>query len=700
MPDPRPPSILRRLAAFGPLSLYQRLRDLLLRPVRHDLGDVRREMDQFRRELEVLNAQAEAARHELDALRAAVVAGEQRTLDSARREVEAAVSPVRVRQQLLQGLLVSALDAAPSPPTGEALPLVSIVMATRNRAGCLGNAIDSVLAQSYPQWELLVVDDGSEDATAELLERYTDPRIRAQAIAHCGPSAARNHALRMARGELVAYLDSDNTWFPGFLAGAVAAFVADAGLELGYGALASEAHVPGEVLLFGSEFDRAQLEAANYIDLNTVVHRRACFERFGGFDESLQRAVDWDLLLRYTAQHPARLLPVLAARYRVRDQQRITDTVPIGPSWLAIRRRVDPVPVPPRPPRALYVIWHYPQLSETYVEGEIRCLLRFGADIAVWREVAPVSPYEPPVPVLEGDIAEHVRRFRPDVIHVHWLAYALERGAELEALGVPVTVRMHGFDVSAGEFRRLVDSGWLHRVYAFPMQLALLPGPHARVCATPSVFDTSYFQPTMDKDPRLVVRAGACLPSKDIGLFFELAKRLPSHRFVFAGVTCNKWEHYPAQLRELAARLESPAELRFDLPREQAAELISRAGIYLHTINPPHVQHGAPIGMPISIAEAMATGAWTLVRDLPELAAYVGDAGATYRDLDEAAALIAASAGWSAEEWRRRRVRASDRAFLYHADELMLRPLFEDWCELAARADARAGADLASAGPA
>jgi glycosyltransferase involved in cell wall biosynthesis len=133
----------------------------------------------------------------------------------------------------------------------------------------------------------------------------------------------------------------------------------------------------------------------------------------------------------------------------------------------------------------------------------------------------------------------------------------------------------------------------------------------------------------------------------------------------------------------MAAEMGSPVELRFDLPREDMATLMARAGIYLHTIHPPEATHGAPIGMPISIAEAMATGAYVLVRELPELVDYVGEAGAVYRDAAQAAEIIAATTQWSDSEWRRRRVRASDFAFVNYADEVVFRPILEDWQALA-----------------
>ena len=172
------------------------------------------------------------------------------------------------------------------------------------------------------------------------------------------------------------------------------------------------------------------------------------------------------------------------------------------------------------------------------------------------------------------------------------------------------------------------------------------------------------------------------LASKDIRLFFELAKRLPEHRFVFAGVTAKNLEGYVEELRAIHRELNSPAELLFDVPREALVPLVAQAGIYFHTAHPPRTEHSTPIGMPISIAEAMATGAFVLVRDLPELATYVGDAGATYTDLEHAAKLIAATTAWSAEVWENAWMRSVERAFGNHADGLVLRPMFEDWCAL------------------
>jgi len=203
-------------------------------------------------------------------------------------------------------------------------PAVTVVMPTWDRGAIIGAAIRSVQVQRFPDWELIVVDDGSTDGTAETMAQFaTDARIRYVVLPHGGQCVARNHALRLAKGEIVAYLDSDNVWYPDFLAAAVSLFAARPDVDCAYGAMITDAHRPGERLLF-RPFDRNHLLVRNFIDMNTFVHRRRLFERYGGFDEALNSLIDWDLILRYTAHAPAYRLPILAARYRVVDDKRVS----------------------------------------------------------------------------------------------------------------------------------------------------------------------------------------------------------------------------------------------------------------------------------------------------------------------------------------------------------------------------------------
>ena len=108
-----------------------------------------------------------------------------------------------------------------------------------NRPELLLTAVKSVLAQTFRNWELIIVDDGSTDDIAGALRPLlADPRIRLVRQQNRGECVARNNGVRLARGEIVAYLDSDNFWYPHFLAAAVEVFRADPDLDIAYGAIA------------------------------------------------------------------------------------------------------------------------------------------------------------------------------------------------------------------------------------------------------------------------------------------------------------------------------------------------------------------------------------------------------------------------------------------------------------------------------
>jgi glycosyltransferase involved in cell wall biosynthesis len=95
-------------------------------------------------------------------------------------------------------------------------PLISVIIPAFNAAICLEHCLESVFRQTQAHREIIVIDDGSTDSTAEILRKYSD-RITYAAQENRGPSAARNHGLRLARGDFVAFLDADDYWLPDFL---------------------------------------------------------------------------------------------------------------------------------------------------------------------------------------------------------------------------------------------------------------------------------------------------------------------------------------------------------------------------------------------------------------------------------------------------------------------------------------------------
>jgi glycosyltransferase involved in cell wall biosynthesis len=644
-------------------------------------GAIGADLDSLRRSTDDrLSESRGAIGAELDALR--------RSTEESKRHAEAGRRDIVRQIGVLEHITSSALAPKLASRTGDqgrgkGAPEVSIIMAVYNRLISTAEAIESVLAQTFQAWELIVVDDGSDEDLESVVKPYlADRRIRFIRQTRQGAAAARNAGLRQAKGAMIAYLDSDNLWYPGYLSEAVAALKANPQIDVAYGVLVTEAHGLGERCFLFQPFDRERLLDGSYIDLNVMAHRSSLVADAGGFDESLDRLMDWDLVLRYTRNRAALGIPVLAARYRTLDSLRITDNAPLAPNWLAIRKKGYPPEALETRLRVLYVVWHYPQLSETYVETELQCMRRWGVHVEVWSSDSAASLYPSRVPIHTGPIEDAVRDVRPDLIHVHWLNFALSVEAALVSSAAPVTVRLHGFEVTREGLETLLSKPWVKGVYAFPPQVALLNREEPRLKAVPAAFDSSLFHPNRKKDRRLVVRAGAAIPSKDVKFLFEIAKMLPQFRFVYAGVTAKNLEHYPAELMDLRSRMESPVEIMLDLPRGEVADLIGRSGIYLHTISPEGDAHFAPVGMPVSIAEAMATGAYVLARNAPELAAYLSDGGRTYCDLNDAAKIIAETASWTDEDWKRIQDRAVAVAYAHYADELVFRTIFEDWVRI------------------
>jgi glycosyltransferase involved in cell wall biosynthesis len=184
---------------------------------------------------------------------------------------------------------------------GAAEPLVSIIMPTYNRADLISLAVESVLEQSYRNWELIIVDDCSTDATEAVLETYQDARIKIVKLkANAGVSSARNRGIKEAKGELIAYLDSDNKMDPRFLSVMIGQML-EKGAKAAY--CAQYLYKATFDVVFAvrlGEFNPGLIENKNFIDLNTYVHARELYELAGGFNEELRRFVDWDLIVRHS----------------------------------------------------------------------------------------------------------------------------------------------------------------------------------------------------------------------------------------------------------------------------------------------------------------------------------------------------------------------------------------------------------------
>jgi hypothetical protein len=222
--------------------------------------------------------------------------------------------------------------------------LVSVVMATRNRSQYLPRAMGSILAQTYPKWELLAVDDGSEDDTFEVLEAFDDERIHCFRTSHRGVAAARNHALTKASGDYVAYIDDDNTMHPDWLRSVVWALATWPETECLYGAVIiagtadAEERIPaGMPWLWFAPFDRDHLKRENLTDIGAVAHRAGLPEAV--FDEDLAAFDDWDLLLRMATARDVLALPVVAETYSTSAPHRLSGSAANDRCLRQLRRK-------------------------------------------------------------------------------------------------------------------------------------------------------------------------------------------------------------------------------------------------------------------------------------------------------------------------------------------------------------------------
>jgi O-antigen biosynthesis protein len=265
-------------------------------------------------------------------------------------------------------------------PESSEEPLVSVVLVVHDEGPRLHDIVDTVLAQTYRGWELVVVDDGSTDDTAALLTGIAafDPRVVAVTLPRGGPGRARNAALDKARGRYVAFVDGGHAWHPDFLR-EMLAHLETAGGELAHAAMRLRRE-DGEWYR-AVDGGRAHLLALEHVDLAAVVARRDLLARVGGFDEALDGAEALDVLLRLTADAELTLVrTVLLDRldHAGRDDLRWTAKV-------LERHLVDwqSAQQGPRQEGRLSIVLHGgPDLDRT-VRWVTRTMSRFGSDADV-----------------------------------------------------------------------------------------------------------------------------------------------------------------------------------------------------------------------------------------------------------------------------------------------------------------------------
>jgi glycosyltransferase involved in cell wall biosynthesis len=204
------------------------------------------------------------------------------------------------------------LDSRSDAPEKRQMPRVSVIIPTHNRKAFVLEAVASVLAQTYGDYELILVDDGSSDGTGEALKRYEE-HLQYLYQENQGVSAARNCGLELARGEFIAFLDSDDLWLPKKLAIQVAFMDQHPEAQICY---------TDEIWIRRGVRVNPKKRHAKYsgwvypyclplciISPSSALMRRVLFEQVGTFDPQLPVCEDYDLWLRVAARFPIFFIP-------------------------------------------------------------------------------------------------------------------------------------------------------------------------------------------------------------------------------------------------------------------------------------------------------------------------------------------------------------------------------------------------------
>lgn len=230
--------------------------------------------------------------------------------------------------------------------------LISVVLPTYNRAWDLKRAIDSVLDQTYPHFELIVVDDGSSDETIEMMNEIKDERILfIKHQVNKGAAASRNTGIRASKGSYIAFLDSDDTWHPDKLEKQyllLSKSKSSVGGCVTYYDLIYQNKIIKRQIPIQEDFYKQSLFGCNLSPGSTLMFKKKCLEKIGFQNENLKRFEDWEWQIRFSQHYDWVSLPVSLANIKaghVADFETCKRSLNILFDVVRVKEKKDMVPV-------------------------------------------------------------------------------------------------------------------------------------------------------------------------------------------------------------------------------------------------------------------------------------------------------------------------------------------------------------------
>ena len=339
---------------------------------------------------------------------------------------------------------------------------VSVIMPTYNRADIIGRAIDSVLKQTYDNFELIIIDDGSTDNTETSIKDKYDEYIKNGKIKYfkqknSGVNIARNNGLSKATGNIIAYLDSDNYWLDTYLEKMVSALI-DNNCNTAYAAMDVDDKYRNRKFIRKTEYNRKELLKGNFIDLNIFVHKKFLYDQLDGFNESLKRLVDWDLILRYTRLNKPWFVDQVLAKYFLSDDlNNISNTVDLGENFSKVCKihTGERIEVGIESLKIGYVLWDFPAFSQTFVMNELKWLVENNYDVKVFYKIKPDREAKLDFEIESfqiknaTDLMRKIDEHKINIMHTH---FSYPAGTRLtypaaEKTGTAFTLSAHAIDI-------------------------------------------------------------------------------------------------------------------------------------------------------------------------------------------------------------------------------------------------------------
>lgn len=256
--------------------------------------------------------------------------------------------------------------------------LVTVIIPTYNSAQYLSAAVESVLQQTFKDFELLIIDDGSKDNTSELAKTFSD-KVRYIYQENAGVSEARNHGIKVSKGKYVAFLDADDTWLPTKLEKQIDALRNNSEYKFCFSDF-----VGVNQNLQPIEMKRGRLVDSAIKDLLlrgnvvgsicTVLCERELFDKVGGFDPKLSQCADWDMWIRIATLTDFLFIDEQLVTYRQHDSNMSRNAILLEQDSLSVLEKgfsMDGVPKEIKNKRRVAFARNYMVLAGTYYHSKL-----------------------------------------------------------------------------------------------------------------------------------------------------------------------------------------------------------------------------------------------------------------------------------------------------------------------------------------